>query len=538
MQEEISYSNDRICFTLKRDKNRAWFSANGVYAKGYLFAPDGSLYQDKELLNYFSDVESENLFAKKIKEANGCFAILINHKNMVWAAVDRVRSFPVFYTCVDGKVYITDDINNLAGMTFFVIDKERKEEFAFLGYTTGKSTLLKSIYQIQAGEYIVVDSKSIHTVIYHSLIGEIDKNREYDVWKSELKEIIFNVGKRLVYLLNGRPAAIPLSGGYDSRLIAYLLYKEKYESVLCFTYGKPVDNVELKHSKDVAHRLGFEWLFIDYMKHGDNRYIYDPQFLSYCSYITQFSSCYFYQEYPAIQYLIKEKKISSDTIFLPGHGGDFIAGSHLRPFMRNYSGKKQIATDLFTTHFQGKDATLGERKKIVLSLISQLNGFSSQSASFQEIENLDQKERQAKYIVNSSKIWEYFGFSYCLPLLDTELMDYFSSMPFEYKLGKKLYDEVLQELFAEEGIAFEDDFCLAKAFHPYLDTFRNRIKRHIPFVKGKRNLWKFDSVGFQYMMEALMQELHEKKLDKDLRSFNGATFTWYLLQLEKEYSVK
>jgi hypothetical protein len=39
-------------------------------------------------------------------------------------------------------------------------------------------------------------------------------------------------------------------------------------------------------------------------------------------------------------------------------------------------------------------------------------------------------------------------------------------------------------------------------------------------------------------MEVLMQELHEKGMDKDLRSFNGATFAWYLLQLEREYSAK
>ena len=75
--------------------------------------------------------------------------------------------------------------------------------------------------------------------------------------------------------------------------------------------------------------------------------------------------------------------------------------------MRNYSDRKQIATDLFNMHFQGKDAAPVERKKIMLSLTSQLNDLSSQSVSFHEIENWDQKERQAKYIVNSSRYQVY-----------------------------------------------------------------------------------------------------------------------------------
>jgi asparagine synthase (glutamine-hydrolysing) len=531
MLEEKSYSSEKICWNLRHNKNRAWFASDSIFAKGYLFASDGTLYQDEGLLKYFSVVDSEELFAKRIKEANGCFAVLISKGNKALIAVDRIRSFPLFYISKNGRTYITDEIESLANVTHLMNSEDKKNEFAYLGYTTGRSTLIQDVYQIQAGEYMVVDKESYVSVLYHTYIDEINIERKYEEWKAGLKKIITNVGKRLVTLIDGRPVAIPLSGGYDSRLIAYLLHKEKYERVLCFTYGKPVENAELKHSKTVADRLGFEWCFVDYMIHGDKNYINDPVFLDYCKYITQFSSCYFYQEFPAIQYLIKENRIPSDAFFIPGHSGDFIAGSHLRSFMRRYSDKNKIAIDLLNAHFQGKRVVWKDRKKILSSLVNQLTEFSPQKISFQEIENWDLKERQAKYIVNSAKIWEYFGFSYCLPLWDTELMDYFSSMPFDYKLGKMLYDDVLRELFTEEGISFEDDFCLADAIHPCLDELKNGVKRYLPFIRKKPNLWRFDSVGFKYVMEALMQELHAKGLDKDLCSYNGASFAWYLLQL-------
>lgn len=525
--------NDNVTLSLQHNKNRRWFVHEGIAVKGYLYAADGFYYQDEELLSYFSTIDSESTFVQKVKEANGLFSVTIQYEDKLFAAVDRLRSFPLYYNTTNNHLHLTDEVESLCNIVPFALSPESEQVFSHLGYTLGNDTLLKDVYQIQAGEYIVFQEGTVRAAFYHSHTDYIDIDRDIAEWKYSLKQIIDNVGCRLVKQLNGRPVAIPLSGGYDSRLIAYMLHKHKYTNVLCFTYGKPIGNEELNHSQQIAKSLGYEWLFIDYIKQADTNYIKDSLFIDYCKYVTQYSSCYFYQEFPAIQYLISERKIDADTVFLPGHSGDFIAGSHLRSFMRNRNSKKEIAKDVLNANFKNKDLNLYERNEFLGSLYNQLNKLTS-ATSFREFENWDLKERQAKYIVNSSKIWEYFGFSYSLPLWDNELTDFFSSMPFDYKLGKRIYDEVLKELFSEVGISFKDDFCLLHAMNPRMEQVKNVVKNYLPLLRKKRNLWNFDSVGFEYMMQGLMDELKLNKLDEPIRSYNGASFAWYLLFIKNQ----
>lgn len=521
---------NNVTLLLEHFQNHKWFTDQKISAKGDLFA-HGSLYQDKELCNYFLDIRSEKEFVKKVRQVNGQFSVIFEDENRLLVAVDRLRSFPLFYTLYNGELYLTDEVDSLRPYRPFNLSPQQEQEFAHLGYTLGHNTLIKEVYQLQAGEYLVFENGTVRTAFYHSHLDGVEVERSLSEWKSQLKQIINNVAQRLVKKLNGRPVAIPLSGGYDSRLIAYMLYKQNYTNVLCFTYGKPTENEELKHSQQIAKTLGYQWLFVDYIKFADTNYITDPLFLSYCKYVTQYSSCYFYQEFPAIRYLITEQMIDPNTVFLPGHSGDVMAGSHLRSFMKSRTSKIQIAKDLFNAYFKNKDFTLAERKGLIGRLCEQLKQ-NHVPTSYRDLQNWDLKERQAKYIVNSSKIWEFFGFSYSLPLWDNELVDFFATMPFDYRLGKRVYDEVLQELFAEEGISFLDDFKLIDVMSPRIEWFKNEVKNYLPLVRKRRYLWDFDSVGFEHMMQGLMKELKDKGLDTPLRSYNGATFAWYLSHIK------
>lgn len=525
--------NKNISLYFQHNKNRRWFMREGIAVKGYLYTSDASYYQDEELLTYFSMIDSESTFVQKLKEANGLFSVTLQCEDKLFAAVDRLRSFPLYYCTKNNHLHLTDEIESLRNIVSFTLSPESEKIFSHLGYTLGNKTLLENVFQIQAGEYIVFQAGTVKTAFYHSHVNFTDISRDFVECKSLLKQIINNVGCRLVKHLDGRPVALPLSGGYDSRLIAYMLYKNKYTNVLCFTYGKPTDNDELNNSQQIAKTLGYEWLFVDYIEHADTNYIKDSLFIDYCKYVTQYSSCYFYQEFPAMQYLIHERKIEPNTVFLPGHSGDSTAGSHLRSFMKSRTSTMVVARDILNAHFKNKDIPLSERKELISLLCNQLKQITP-SVTYRDFENWGLKERQAKYIVNSSKIWEYFGFSYSLPLWDNELMDFFSSMPFDYKLGKLIYDEVLKELFSEVDISFDDDFSLLQAMNPRTEGIKNMVKNYLPFIRKKRNLWNFDSVGFEHMMQGLMDELKKNKLGKTIRSYNGASFAWYLFFIKSQ----
>jgi asparagine synthase (glutamine-hydrolysing) len=60
-------------------------------------------------------------------------------------------------------------------------------------------------------------------------------------------------------------------------------------------------------------------------------------------------------------------------------------------------------------------------------------------------ERWDCQERQAKFIVNSVRVYESFGYEWRLPLFDAELMDFWSRIPIEGRVGRRLYFEFVRK---------------------------------------------------------------------------------------------
>ncbi|MDR1683321.1 MAG: asparagine synthase C-terminal domain-containing protein [Candidatus Symbiothrix sp.] len=518
---------------LTKDKACQWYSNDSCYAKGYLFTPDGRLYRDENLLSYFGDIADENDFRSKLLSANGVFSVIINQENTLWVAVDRVRYFPLFYRFKGEQIYIADEIRDL-----YEPDEQKELDpdsallFRGLGYVLKNKTLLKDAFQIQAGEYLSYINGKLTSAFYHLHRSE-KINIGFDEAKEQLKNILQNVGSRMTQVLGDRLALLSLSGGFDSRLIAYLLKKEGVKNVLCFTYGKKEDNPEWKRSEMVAKKLGYEWLFIDYGS-IDNQPLFhkQKQFVDYCEYASQYVSKFGVTQYFAANYLIENVKIPTNPVCLAGHGGDFFSGSYLRPFMQKYHSLSAMAKDLQLSDFHiGNMVQLTgkERKKIVKLIRKDLLNFSP---LFQSVENWELKEREAKYVFPFNKLWEYRGIDSYMPLCDTELMDFFISLPFEYRLNQKLYKTVLSELFAEFDINFPQDESKLKA--AIIQQIKIFIKRTFPFLKKKPNLFLYDYFDFKRFSQPLLKELEEAGEKRKILSLNGIFSEWYLMQIKKK----
>ena len=67
------------------------------------------------------------------------------------------------------------------------------------------------------------------------------------------------------------------------------------------------------------------------------------------------------------------------------------------------------------------------------------------------IEFLDFNERQAKFIVNSVRAYEFFGYEWRIPLWDTELINFFLKVPMKYRISQDLYKKYARDrLFSGE----------------------------------------------------------------------------------------
>jgi asparagine synthase (glutamine-hydrolysing) len=517
--------------TLKLTKNNVfqWFHQQNIYAKGYLFSPGGTLYRDATLCSYFSGINDEKDFREKLLSANGTFSVIIQQAESLWMAVDRLRYFPLFYRKRNDGLIIGDEIETLYNPDELKkLDTDACLSFTGLSYVLGNKTLLKDIFQLQAGEYIVYENQQITPVFYHQCFSPI-RPLGFDEAKEQLKSVLRNVGQRMVQLLGDRQVILSLSGGFDSRLLAYLLKKGGINNVLCYTYGKKDGNPEWKGSQAIAERLGFEWIFIDYTGIDEPDFYKQKRFIDFYKYASQYVSKFGVTEYFAADYLIDELKIPAGSVHLPGHGGDFFSGSHFRPYMQRNEAISLIARDLQYKHCDLVE--LNRKESEILCRYIQLelvNGFPY----FANLENWELKERQAKYIFNSNRLWEQRGIDSLMPLCDIEFMDFFDALPFEYRLNQKLYKTVLTELFAEFDINFPQD--IKQPEHAFMQELKVWVKRIFPFVRRKQDPYLYDYFDFRRLSKPVLDDLQKENHDRKILSFAGIYSEWYLMQVKKE----
>lgn len=508
----------------------AWYDNGTVFVKGFLFDASGCLLLGDELVGFFAACTTSELLLERLKKANGMFSVLIKKDHQLWVAVDRLRCFPIFYRKKDGVVRIGDDVDALFDEEESkACNPEARRMFAASGYTLGGETLVDDVCQIQAGEMMLFAENKREQQFYFQFAAPV-RPLPYEQAKQELQVLLQRVGKRLVQALNGRPVAVPLSGGLDSRLIVYLLHKNDYRNVVCFSYGKKEHNSEWQRSEQVAKHYGYPWVFVDYENVDVTNLLSDAHFLSYCRYASQYCSKFYFSEYFAARFLQENGLANADTVFVPGHSGDMIAGSHLRPHMRKYKSVNQIADDLVYTHFNLIETKGADRRLFRKRLIRQLHEMRNEKMdSYALLESWDVRERQSKYIVNSCKLWEFMGNPYLLSLWDAELTDFFAALPFEYRICKKLYEDVLWELFEAEGVLFEEDKKMTLPSGKMADM-KLWVKRHLPFLRPQKPLFANDPLDFQRLTMPMRQALAQSRNQRELLSYNAIMSEWYLMR--------
>jgi asparagine synthase (glutamine-hydrolysing) len=518
-----------INIQLSENKAYRWHVGNNMYVRGYLFAPDGTLYQDEDLSLYFSNIVDENDFHQKLLEANGMFSVIIQKNKIVWITVDRFRYFPLFYRQKGDCLYISDEVNRLYDDNEpKVLDPEAHLGFSGCSYVLGNKTLLKDTFQVQAGEYIVYDGNRIIPTFYHQHFAEIQPITFEDA-KIKLKTILQSLAEQLPQLIGDRPVFLSLSGGLDSRLIAYLLKIAGIKNVLCFTFGKKEGNPEWERSKIVAEKLGFSWMFIDYTSIPNTQFYQQKRFVDFYTYEAQYVSKFGFMQYFAANYLMDVLKITPNSIMLSGHGGDFFSGKNLRPYMQTYNSTAIIAKDLQYIHCNLIHLKKKERDHIRTMIRREMVDILP---LFENIEKWGLKERQAKYILNTNKIWEHYGMKTLIPLCDKKLMDFFVTLPFEYRLNQKLYKTVISELFDEFDICFlQDNRQQEKSI---IQEIKILIKRFFPFLRKKKNLFHYDYFDYERLVQPVVQELKNANRYQKIRDMNGIFLEWYLMQIEME----
>lgn len=216
-----------------------WKKRGGVYIRGHVFLDGNNLIEDKEMAEYFN-VDKASEFIERLKRANGFFSVVVEKENLIFAAVDQIRSIPLFYGFNARNELVISEraeaVRQAVGDN--MIGPQFRNQFLHAGYVLGARTLLPNVRQLQAGEMLYYDRKSGSLEIkrYYLFLPHGGLDSDENILFNKLDAVYEDIFSRLIKWLDGRQVVIPLSGGYDSRLVALMFKELGYKNVLCFSY--------------------------------------------------------------------------------------------------------------------------------------------------------------------------------------------------------------------------------------------------------------------------------------------------------------
>lgn len=429
------------------------------YYKGTCFEI-GKLFTRINLERELLGIPDQNTFERLINKANGFYALIHRNGNAIYAAVDRVRSIPLFYGVKGNRFFLSDDaewVRLQVGDT--KMDPIAREEFQLAGYVTGRDTLFSNVKQLQAGEFLVARVNRQQAVVkchrYYRFLHTEPESYDKAKLEHELDEVMVNAIKRLIDYAGGRQIVVPLSGGYDSRLIVTMLKRLGYGNVFTFTYGVP-GNKESRYSKQVAEALGLKWYFVEYTNEMWREIWKTKKRWNYQKWASGWSSTAHMQDWLAVDVLKRKDVIASDCIFVPGHAGDFVAGSHIPSLVFE---KKEFSLDdqfnaVFTKHYNlapKNNLTIrseGFWKQRVLD-VTEINVIKNAVDLANAFEKWDWQERQSKLICNSVRVYDFFGYDWWLPFWDYDFIKFWQYIPLELRKDREWYIHYVKEQFLQ-----------------------------------------------------------------------------------------
>lgn len=314
-----------------------------------------------------------------------------------------------------------------------------------------------------------------------------------------------------------------------------MLKLNNYNNVICFTYGRK-GNPEMVISKKVARALNYKWIFVEYTNSLINNFISDLIFSDYYRSMSNYSSLFFMQEYFAVKYLKENNLIPKNSIFVPGHSGDFIGGSQLNKYANKNTPVNKLPNDIYRKKYLMQKPPDKYRKfftKKIEHFVFSKENTEHENLSYSIFENWDFKEKIAKTIFNSARVYCFFDYESRFPFWDNELVDLSKHLPFEVKVYKMLYDDVLKNCFFEPcKVNFEQELQSNKT--DYIKyRIKSRVKKYLPARFKEKFIRKNDTLCYYEISRILIKDMQQKnfKYWETYNSYNEILAQWYISKI-------
>lgn len=441
---------------LENDLGYKWFYSReadkDVWLKGF-FIKDEHVYFAQDFLGYVSGCTRENLI-ESCRVADGHFLIVVCDSEGVIVVSDHMRSFPVLIVKRENGYCVTDAISaqELHNSEF---DDLQRSAFENALYTFGEKTLCKDITQVPAGSYCTISEAGITYEAYwqfrYAEKQILDKKQAVGVLADGYDKL-FATCKELI---GERNVVIPLSGGYDSRLILNGLLQNgvEKERIITFTYGRS-DYEDRILSEKIAKAVGVRHYFINYCT-KDARKFFAREFARFSYYAAMLVSVPCIQEWYAVSVLKEQGIINENCVFMPGYGG-ILPGHYIQAFMfqDDVDMKQLIRKYIRKTMLSNKAGSSKNELAKLQDIIMESKHFTADDNHdinyIESYERLIYLEEQSKFILNAVRDYEYVGCEWITPFFFKMQYDVWSQIDNTLRLNNKAYMQCMESYFMPE----------------------------------------------------------------------------------------
>jgi len=397
---------------------------------------------------------SEAELKEVLSRLTGHFSFILDSPDFTLVVVDKIRSQPIYYSVKTAILYVSNSASKL--QTVAGVHEKYPDsvlEFEMAGYTIGRKTLYKDLFQLQAGEFLIFDKRT----------GEIKLDRYYRFWSdekseksdkdllSELGQVVDKTFSKMIQSLQGAPVCVPLSGGLDSRFILAMFKEFNYDNLFTYTYG--VKGLwEVKRAKYIADSLDVKWHYIEFDPKETKKLFHSLDREKYYGFAGGLNSIPHLAEYYALLRLKEEQLVPENAVIINGQTGDFLTGGHIpKTVLTQNTTVHDLVSDIIDKHFSlwTNLKTVENRDILSRNIRKALNltgdGKLSKERFANHFETFEWQERQAKYVTNGQRAYEWLGYGWRLPLWSDELMEFWQKIDWERKFSQRLYKKFLNE---------------------------------------------------------------------------------------------
>ena len=382
-----------------------------------------------------------------INNVQGNFSLIVKSDSLSLIAVDKIRTYPLYFIVIDDQVIFSSNANQLSKKYNLQVSMESGLSIACSGYTIGNQTLYQGLNALCAGELaFFTDKLDLKTYYMYSPWKAKDQSKTELI--AQLETLVLELVSKIYHDNIDKTIVLPLSAGFDSRLIASAFKKIGATNVMCVSYGIK-GNSEALTARKVAEKLGYKWEFIPLGIKRQREFQRTKLYSDYLDMVDSGLSVPFYQDVAAIYFMRQSSAFPSDAVFINGNTGDYVSGGHIPINSKNEVSvnSTNLVEKIISKHFSLWPGLLDHKNlKVLQALVgNEVLRIDKKDASPKEavhlFEGFEYLNRQTKYVVSGNWNYDFFGYSWELPFWDEKFMNFWQTVPCKFKVNQSLYKE-------------------------------------------------------------------------------------------------